>query len=68
LDGFRYRLHTPQMDELGDFITIVPNWTVGETFTTGNGHRLRILRMVPLPGDNDSLYTAMWEVEPATEQ
>jgi hypothetical protein len=56
------------MDELGDFITIVPNWTVGETFTTGNGHQLRILRMVPLADDNDSVYAAMWEVEPATEQ
>jgi hypothetical protein len=25
------------------FATAVPNWTVGETFTTGRGHEWRIL-------------------------
>ena len=25
-------------------VTAVPNWTVGETFSTGRGHELRILR------------------------
>jgi hypothetical protein len=53
------------MDELGEFTTIVPNWTVGDTFTTGDGRRFRILRMVPVLDVEDSVYNAMWEVEPA---
>ena len=46
--GFRYRLHSAEMDELGEFNSIVPNWYVGDTFTTGDDTRFPILRIVRL--------------------
>ena len=63
--GFHYKLHTPEGEELGDFNTIVPNWSVGETFTTGDGRRFRIWKMMPVDDVEDSIYSAFWMVEPA---
>lgn len=65
--GFRYRLHSTEMDELGEFTTIVPNWTSGDTFTAADGRRFRILRMVPAPDVEGSIYKGMWEVAPIGE-
>lgn len=49
-------------DELGEFTTIVSNWSMGDTFTTRDGRRFRILRMVPVMDVEDSVYNALWEV------
>ena len=40
VSGFRYRLYSAEWDELGEFETIVPNWSVGNEFLTGDGRRL----------------------------
>lgn len=63
--GFRYRLHSTEGDELGEFTTIVPNWTVGDTFTSGDGRRSRIRRMVPFEEVGE--FNATWEVEPVED-
>jgi hypothetical protein len=61
--GFRYALHSPEGDELGEFTTIVPNWTVGDEFLTGDGRRFRILKMVPVFDEEGSICNAIWMVE-----
>jgi hypothetical protein len=61
---FRCRLHSTELDELGDFSTLVPNWTVGDTFTTGNDERFRILKIAPVGDADDAVINAMWMVEP----
>jgi hypothetical protein len=33
--GFHYLLHNPDGDQIGEFSTIVPNWTVGERSPPG---------------------------------
>lgn len=65
--GYRYRLHSTDMDELGDFMTVIPNWAPGDTFTAGDGRRFRILRMVRAPEVEGSVYEGMWEVAPVHE-
>jgi hypothetical protein len=65
--GFRYRLHSREMDELGEFTTIVPNWTSGDTFTAADGRRFRILRMVPVTDVEGAVFEGMWEVAPVEE-
>jgi hypothetical protein len=62
--GFHHLLHSPEGDECGEFNTIVQNWTVGETFTTGDGRKFRILKMFPVVDVEDSIYNAFWMVEP----
>ena len=66
LSGFHYKLHTPEGGDLGEFNTIVPNWTVGDTFTTGDGHTFRIVKMMPVDDGEDSIYSAFWMVEPVS--
>jgi hypothetical protein len=61
---FRCRLHSTELDELGEFSTLVPNWSVGDTFTTDDGRRFLILKIAPLGEPDDALITAMWMVEP----
>ena len=63
--GFHYLLHTPKGDQIGEFNTIVPNWSVGDTFMIGDGRKFRIVRMMPVVGVEDSVYSAFWMVEPA---
>ena len=60
----RFHLSSPDGDELGDFTTWVPNWSIGDFFTTGDGRRFRILSIVSVV-DEDSPVLARWEVEPA---
>ena len=38
------RLEDGEPNDPAVLVTAVPNWTVGETFSTGRGHELRILR------------------------
>jgi hypothetical protein len=37
------KLEAGEPNEPAVFVTAVPNWTVGETFSTGRGHEWRIL-------------------------
>jgi hypothetical protein len=62
--GFRYCLHSTEGDELGELNTIVPNWTVGETFTRGDGREFRILKMASIEDVDGAVINAMWMVEP----
>jgi hypothetical protein len=59
--GFRYVLNSPEGEDLGEFVTAVPDWRVGEAFQTGDGRRFRILEIVPFL-EEDAVYTAMWRV------
>jgi hypothetical protein len=61
---FRFRLFSPDGDDLGDFATDVPDWHVGDTFTTGDGRAYRIGAIVS-DVDEDLPVMALWEVEPA---
>ena len=45
-------------------LTHRPNWTVGETFTTGDARTFRISKMMPVDDVEDSIYAAFWMVEP----
>jgi hypothetical protein len=37
------KLEDAEPNDPSVFVSAVPNWTVGETFTTGRGHEWRIL-------------------------
>ena len=43
VSGFRFRLYSDDWNELGEFETIVPNWSTGDEFTIGDGRRFRIV-------------------------
>jgi hypothetical protein len=36
VSGFRFRLYSDDMDELGEFETVVPNWSAGDELPTGS--------------------------------
>lgn len=67
MSGFRYLLHDADGEDVGEFTTIVPNWSKSDTFTTGDGRRFRILKMVPVFDLGTSVYNAMWQVEPVDD-
>jgi hypothetical protein len=46
--AFRYRLYSADGDDLGEFMTAVPNWQPGERFFTGDGRRFEITRIVDI--------------------
>jgi hypothetical protein len=50
--GFTFRLFSPDGDELGHFVTAVPNWRPGDKFLTGDGRRFRILAIVAAPDED----------------
>jgi hypothetical protein len=64
VSGFRFRLYSPEWDELGEFETIVPNWSQGDEFLMGDGRRFRIVGIVPVP-DDVGVFNAFWKVEAA---
>jgi hypothetical protein len=66
VSGFRFRLYSDDMDELGEFETVVPNWSTGDEFMTGDGRRLRIVGIVPVP-DNLDVFNAFWKAEPVSD-
>jgi hypothetical protein len=43
---FRFRLFSAVGADLRDFVTAVPNWHVGDTFTTGDGRHFWIVAIV----------------------
>jgi hypothetical protein len=60
---FRYRLHSPNGDDLGEAtyaVVIKP----GEEIFVGNGRRLRVLDVVPIE-EEDSALTGLLKVEAA---
>ena len=49
----------------GTFVTSLPDWHVGDTFTTGDGRALRITEVVPvelIEVSNERPAYALWEV------
>jgi hypothetical protein len=65
---FRYELRLDDGSYAGTFVTAVPNWQVGDTFTTGDGRDLRIIEIVPvdlIEVSSERPAFALWEVEPA---
>jgi hypothetical protein len=61
---FRYRLHSPDGDDLGDAtyaVVIKP----GEEINVGNGQRLRVLAVVPFEEEDESPFVGLLQVEPA---
>lgn len=65
--GFRFELRYRDGEDAGTFVTAAPDWDAGMTFQTGDGRKLRIVRMVPLDlidGYADSPVYGLWEVEP----
>jgi hypothetical protein len=60
---FRYRLHSPDGDDLGEAtyaVVVKP----GEEIFVGNGRRLRVLDVVPIE-EEDSALTGLLKVEAA---
>ena len=64
VSDFRFRLYSDECDEVGEFETVVPNWSVGDKLTTGDGRRFRILGIVGLL-DDVGIYNALWKVQRA---
>jgi len=48
------------------FVTTVPNWSVGETFSLGSGETFRIIeiRTELAPEMDDAGFNGIWVVEP----
>lgn len=63
VSGFRFRFYSDDWEELGEIETIVPNWSTGDEFVTGDGRRFRILGIVPVSNDV-GVFNALWKVEP----
>ena len=64
VSDFRLRLYSDDWEELGEFATVVPNWSTGDEFTTGDGRRFRIVGIVPVD-DDVGIYNALWKVCPS---
>ena len=64
LVGSRCRLHSTELDELGKFSTPVPNWNVGDTFTTSDDQQYRILKIARVGDEDNAVINSMWMVEP----
>ncbi len=65
--SFRYELRSHDGAYAGTFVTSLPDWHVGDTFTTGDGRALRITEVVPvelIEVSNERPAYALWEVEP----
>jgi hypothetical protein len=55
-----------RLGRTGEFETVVPNWSKGDEFMTGEGRRFRILGIVPVP-DDLGVFNAFWKVEPVSD-
>jgi hypothetical protein len=60
---FRYRLHSPDGDDLGD-ATYAMMIQPGEEIIVGNGRRFRVLDLIPVENE-DSPYVGLLMVEAA---
>jgi hypothetical protein len=66
--GYRYRLYSPDGDDVGVDETLAWNWTVGDVIELHSGRgRWRIVSILDLDESDDSsgAYQAAFMVEPA---
>jgi hypothetical protein len=61
---FRYRLHSPDGDDLGE-ATYAVMIHPGEEIHLGAGQRLRVLDVVPFEEEDESLFVVLLQVEAA---
>jgi hypothetical protein len=59
MSGFRFRLYSLTWDELGEFATVVPNWSQEDEFLMGDGRRFRITGIVQFDDDCRRLQRAL---------
>jgi hypothetical protein len=60
---FRYRLHSPDGDDLGE-ATYAMMIHPGEEIHLGSGQRFRVLDVLPFPEEGESPFAGMLMVEP----
>jgi hypothetical protein len=62
--AFRYELCNGQGHYTGTFVSEIDRWQVGDVFTTGDGHTLRITSIsAPEISRQRPVYTNRWNVE-----
>ena len=61
---FRYRLHSPAGDDLGE-ATYAQMIKPGEEILVGNGRRFRVLDVVPFEEEDESPFVGLLQVEAA---
>jgi hypothetical protein len=61
---FRYRLHSPDGDDLGE-ATYAMMIKPGEEILLGAGRRFRVLDVVPFEEEDDSSFVGLLQVEAA---
>ena len=66
VSGFRFRLYSDDWDELGEFETIVSNWSRGDEFLMAYSRRFRLVGIVGVP-DDVGIYNALWKVESVSD-
>ena len=59
---FRYRLHSPDGDDLGE-ATYAVMIKPGEEILVGNGRRFRVLDVVPFEEEDESPFVGLLQVE-----
>ena len=61
---FRYRLHSPEKDDLGE-ATYAMMIHPGEEIHLGAGQRLRVVAVVPFEEEDESPFVGLLQVEAA---
>ena len=61
---FRYRLHSPDWDDLGEAVYAVMIKS-GEEILVGNGRRFRVLEVIPFEEGDESPFVGLLQVEAA---
>ncbi len=64
---FRYRLHSPDGDDLGE-ATYAMMIKPGEEILVGNGRRFRVLDVVPFDEEDESPFVGLLRVEAGTSK
>jgi hypothetical protein len=63
-DVFRYRLHSPDGDDLGE-ATYAMMIKAGEEIIAGNNQRFRVVDVVPFDEEDESPFVGLLQVEAA---
>jgi hypothetical protein len=61
--GFRFRLLSPDGDDLGSFVASRPDWSEGDEIPFRPGERLRVVDLVDLSGDDGPVVCGLLVVE-----
>ena len=61
---FTFRLYLEDGEDVGSFATSEPSWQVGDEFRSGDGHRFRILNIVPQEDLGTGGFYGLWVVTP----